>query len=267
MNHLHHFRRLMALIVLTLSMGQVSAQNLTFLIHPVLSADDVPRYYEPLRKFVSKALGKPVDITVARNYLSHWHKLRNGVTADLVMDGPHITDWLHRTAGYDPIVKVVDVVSFTLVTSDELFVFEPKELTGQRIATIVSPSLGALTLHQLFPNPLRQPVIVTVDDSEAAVRALRERKAVGAIIPSPMVQAFDGLNTVTVLSQHPHVAISASPSVSAADRAKLIQALTSAADTVEGQELLQAINVNGYEAANASMYEGQVELLDGLMGR
>ena len=60
------------------------------------------------------------------------------------------------------------------------------DLTGRTIATLGAPSLGAVRLAELYPNPLRQPVIIEVDNSQQAVERVLYGQSRAAIVPTPV---------------------------------------------------------------------------------
>ncbi len=168
--------------------------------------------------------------------------------------------------GYKPLAKVASVVSLSLVTDEDHPVFEARELIGKPVALLSSPSMDAVRLAQLFPNPLRQPVVVRVNDSREAAEKVREGKAAGALIPTPMVNAFPFLYTVTITAQVSHVALSAAPAVPEDLQQKLRQALLNADKSPEGRALLDALNFESFEPADAKTYAGYGKLLRGVYG-
>jgi len=243
----------------------LSAAEYRLIVHPILPAERTEQIYRHLTDYLSKATGETIRLEVAHNYVSYWQDVRRG-GYHLIMDGPHLTDYRIQRMGYIPLAKITDVVSYSLVASPDELVLDAIELTGKRVATIPSPSLGAVRLAHLFPNPMRQPIVVAAEDSLAALEMVKNGKASAAMVPTPLAGLYPSLTTVLTTEQTPHVAISASPDLPAPVRNAVRQALINAGNTSEGKRMLEAINVPGFEAADASMYKGLQTLLQGVWG-
>ena len=244
----------------------VRAADYTLVVQPILPKDDLVRAYTPLTQYLTRQTGENIQLVTAPNFLGYWERSKQEGVYDFVLDAAHLTAFRIDRMGYEPLAKLPDVVSFSLVTGPDTLVFEADDLVGKRLATLGSPSLGAVRLAEMFPNPMRQPIIVEVDDSTQAVSMVMTGKAVAAMIPSPLVQANPGLNTVTQTAQVPHMALSASPRVPAELKARVRDALVQAGQTPAGQAMLQRVNLPGFVPASAGQYDGYSVLLEGLWG-
>lgn len=256
-------------LLVLLFLGSADAQEarpLRLGIQPVLPPQQTVRAWQPLADYLGKATGQSVQIVPSRNFFTFWERLKKGDQFDLVLTGAHLTDFLVQRMDYRPLARIPGQVSYTLVTGQDTLIFDPNELVGKRIASLGSPSLGALRVAELFPNPMRQPTIVEVPDSESAVKAVQEGRAVAAIIPTPLVQQYPDLNTVTTTTPVPHIALSASPEVPEAQFEKMRQALLQASATEPGRQMLERINMPGFVPAGAETYEGYSRLLQGVWG-
>jgi len=234
------------------------AESYTFVVQPILPPAQTRKAFQPLADYLSQATGQEIRLVTAVNFLAYWARMKRG-EYDLVLDAAHFTDWRVKNMGYVVLAKIPDTVSYSLVTDESTLVLEPSELVGKRLATIGSPSLGAVRLAQMFPNPLRQPVAIEVDNSRQAIEAVLKGRAVAAIVPSPLVGAFP-LNVVTTTEPVPHIAFSASPEVPPGE------ALVTAERTPAGQAMLKAINFPRFEPADAQLYDGYARLLEGVWG-
>lgn len=244
--------------------GTALAYNLV--VQPIQSPETTRASFQPLIEYLREATGAEIQLVTARNFVGYWQTMKKGDKYDLVLDAAHFTDYRAARMGYTPLVKIASVVSLSLVTHEDNPVFEARELIGKPVALLSSPSMDAVRLAQLFPNPLRQPVIVRVDDSREAAEKVRDGKAVGALVPTPMVGAFPFLYTVVTTEQVPHMALSAAPSVPKELQDKIRDALLKANETPKGRELLQALNFEAFEPADAKTYKGYGQLLQGVYG-
>jgi hypothetical protein len=183
-----------------------------------------------------------------------------------VLDAAHFTDFRIQRKGYSPIVKLPNTVSFTVVTNEDNFVFEMEELISKRIATMSSPSLGAVRLNEMFPNPVRLPFYIQVTNSIDAVNKVLDGSVDAAIIPSPLVGNYDNLNSVTSTDPVPHMALSASPEVPEAVSLAVKKALLEAPGTAEGKQMLSDMNIEEFQDADQDVYAGYADLLEGVFG-
>jgi len=258
-------RFFLAALFLTGLTTSAFADTYTFVVQPFLPSAETKKAYTPMADYLSKQTGHDIKLVTSPNFLAYWQTMKKG-GYDLVLDAAHLTDYRANKMNYRVLAKVLDVVSLSLVTGEDVFVFEPGELVGKRIASLASPSRGAVVLEEFFPNPIRQPVIVEVTNAQDAVKSVLEGKASGAIIPSPLVGGFPQLNVVTTTDQWPHIALSASSRVPADVAKKIQDAMINASKTPAGQKMLEDINLPGFELADAARYKGYEKTLKGVWG-
>lgn len=239
------------------------AKEFSFAIHPVLPENETQQRYQPLMEYLAEETGHTFRIVTNSNFLTHWQTTKRG-KYDLVLDGPQFSGYRVNKLDYAVLARFPNVVSYTLVAGEDEFIMETNELIGKRIATTPSPALGALRLQQLFPNPLRQPVIVETNDSAKAAERVLEGKAHAAIIPAPMVGAYPGLITVRNTEQVPAPAISAAPSMDSEAQTAIRDALLNAEKSPAGKKALEALNIDGFVPSDGSEYRPHAALLQGM---
>jgi phosphonate transport system substrate-binding protein len=255
---------LIALGLLPVSHASQAAE-LTFAIHPLLPQQRTMEVYTPLVKHLQKITGTPIRIVYNKNLFAHWNATQRE-EYDLILDGPHFTDYRAEKRQYQVLVKFPDVISYALVTSGDLLILDPEELIAKRIAAPPSPSLGTLRLFEIYPNPLRQPTIVETDDSLSAAELVAKGEVDAAIIPTFLVGRYPDINTVLTTDQVPAPAISASPKLPEEMREKIRQAILKLPESRQGKKILQIINTPGFVATSAQEYEGYAKLLEGMWG-
>ncbi len=245
--------------------GAARAETYTFAVQPILSPQHTRAVFEPLADYLGERIGEPVVLLTAVNFVAYWEMMKKG-RYDLLLDAAHFTDFRIKRMGYRVLARVPDTVSLTLVTGGDLLVFEPEELIGRRLATLGSPSMPAVRANQLFPNPIRLPVMVDYANSDAAIKALLTGQVASALIPSPLVGNFPDLNTVLTTDPIPHIAMSASPRVPAAVAERIRAALLDMENSTAGRRALDAIRLPPFVPASAETYDGYSRLLDGVWG-
>jgi len=131
---------------------------------------------------------------------------------------------------------------------------------------MASPGMGAVRLNSMFPNPVRLPFFIEASDSVDAVQKVLDGSVDAAIIPSPLVGNFDNLNSVVSTEPVPHMAFSAAPDVPDEVVLAVKNALLDAIKTPEGKKMLEAMNIEYFEDADAEIYKGYADLLEGMFG-
>ena len=240
--------------------------DINFTVQPIIDRAATQKAYQPLADFIAKSTGKSVEFKTSYDYADYWLAMKNGKSYNLILDAPFYTDWRIKNQDYVPLVKVPGVVSYSLVSLSSAGIFDPAELIGKRIASLIPPAPGGLVMAKMFPHPARQPFIMPVRSSERALELLLTGKADAAMVPTPLAaQAMSQgkeISTVATSDQTPHITLSAAPSIDAATRDKIKQALLEADKTPAGQAMLKHIGFEGFEPTSAEIYHGYSKYLD-----
>jgi len=257
---------LITVLVLLLPLSRAWAADLNLYVQPIASIAETERAFKPLADYLSAKTGYHVHVKTESNFLTYWERMRRGKDFDLVLDAAHFTDYRDRQQGYRVLAKVPDTVSFSLVTSGNLLLFDASELIGKTVASAPSPSLAGVRMAQIYPNPLRQPTLVQADNFEDALVMLHQNKIKAALVPTPLVNGDSSVNTVMTTEPVPHMAFSASPRIDAKTKQVIRAALLNAAQDKQGQIMLRKMHYARFQPANNAMYSGYAELLEGVWG-
>ena len=258
--------RTFAISFLLLLTNIAQAEKYNLAVQPVLPAKDIEANYLPLAKYLSEQTGHEFSIVSYREFLSYWVRMKRGKDMHFVLDAAHFTDFRIQRKNYKTLVKLPDTVSFTVVTSEDNFIFEMEELISKKVATMSSPGLGAIRLNEMFPNPVRLPFFIQATDAVDAVNRVLDGSVDAAIIPTPLVSSFDSLNAVITTEPVPHMALSASPEVPEAVSKAVTNALLNAPNTEKGRQMLSDMNIEIFQEADVEAYEGYANLLEGVFG-
>ncbi|MDZ7661867.1 phosphate/phosphite/phosphonate ABC transporter substrate-binding protein [Thiohalophilus sp.] len=261
-------RRIAVTIVLVLYLlAPISqADSYTLAITPTMPKEQTEEYYRPLAEYLGTRTGHVFQIEAHHNYVAYWEAMRRENTADLVLDAPHFTGYRVAKANYQVLAKIRDTLSFSLVTNEDLLLFEPAELIGKKVVTPASPSLSGVELARMFPHQMRQPTMVSTQNFNQALERLKSGRASAALIPTPLVSGDTTVNTVTTTEPVPHHAVSASPDLPSEVRQQIRQALLTAHESEAGQAMLEKVNISGFEPADNDLYRPYAALLEGVWG-
>jgi len=249
-----------------LPLAAQAAEPLIMVVQPINSEATTRANYQPLAEYLGKRIGRKIELRTVNNYLVFWGMARRENQFDIALDAAHMTSYRVATHGDKVIAHIPSRVSYSLVTSEDSLVLDVEELIGKKVATLPSPGLGAIRLLEMFPNPSRQPVLIRAVNTEDAIAKLEEVSVAAAIIPTPLVSKFDGVNVVEVTDSVPAPAISVNKSLSAETVAALTKALVEMGDNEEGKAVLATARLPGFEAADDADYAGFHELLYGVWG-
>jgi hypothetical protein len=246
-------------LLATAPAGALAAeQALVLLIQPILSAERTKQAFQPLADYLERNADVRCVIATQPNFLAYWETVRRRDAYDLVLDAAHFTDYRIRKMGFHVLAKIPDSVSYTLLVPDTNPVIDPMELVGKTVATLGPPSIGAARLSSMFPNPVRQPVIVEVRSAEEGIELVVKRRVAGAILPTPIVSrqmaGGGGVSVVATTEPIPHIALSAAPGVPTVVRERIRTALLSAHRIADGQRMLAAIGFERFDPATPEMY-------------
>ena len=243
----------LAILLAGSSLCQAAEYKLS--IQPILPRAELLQYYQPLATYLSEQTGETISISANRNVVFDWHNMRKaGKNFDLVLDGAHFTGYRVETMGYTVLAKLPDTVSYALVTRDDSFILSLNELINKKVATLPSPSFGAVRLEQLFPNPMRIPEYVWETNVEDAIASVISGNVTAAIVPTRLVTGVEGLNTIMITDPVPHMGLSASPDVPAEVAEKIRSALLDANKTEKGRKMLAALKVASFEPTDNETY-------------
>lgn len=255
-----------ALLSLLLGGMAVQAAEYTLAVQPTMPKAQTEQYYKPLTDYLSAQTGHTFRIEAHHNYVAYWEAIRRGDNVDLVLDAAHFTGHRVTKANYEVLAKIRDTLSFSLVTGEDLLLFEPAELIGKQVVTPASPSLSGVELARMFPNQMRQPTIISVANFQLALERLKQGKASAALVPTALVSGDTSVNTVTTTKPVPHLAISASSRLPENVRRQVQKALLAAHESKAGQAMLEKINVSGFEPASNRLYAPYASMLQGVWG-
>ncbi len=144
--------------------------------------------------------------------------------------------------------------------------FDPEELIGRKVASQPSPSITALRLDELFPNPMQQPQFIKAKTHAEALDLVVKRRVAGAMVPTGMIGSNQNMNPIYTSEQIPAPGFSVSSKVSPELRQKIRQGLLNAHKTAAGRAMLEALNVPHFETATDATYAGMEVMLEGLYG-
>lgn len=261
----------LVLVMLTPMQAISATEELTLAIQPILSEEKIQNTFQPLADYIAKATGRPVKVETAPNFLSYWNKMIQNKKNMLYFDAAHFTSYRAKKRGFRILAKIPDTISYSVIVRDTEMIFEPiTELMGKTIASLGSPSIGAARLNGMFPNPMRQPIIVEVPDFQSGIKAILENRAYAAILPTPIVsQAMDNgspINVVMTTEPIPHIALSASPDIDINTVNRIRQALIGASKREDGKIMLKKIGFPKFDPASPAIYKGQDKVLQAYWG-
>jgi ABC-type phosphate/phosphonate transport system substrate-binding protein len=268
---LRHFSRSLIAAWLLCATVAASAQtpSLLLIVEPLHGENETRRAFQPLADYLNKRAGVGVTIVAKSNFFSHWETVRRGTGYDLVLDDAHFTDYRVQKFGFIPLVKFPGNESYSLVVAAPKTVSDPLQLAGKKIASFGPPSIGAMRLNAMFPNPARRPAIIEVTSAEDGLRMLMKGQVQAAILPTSVVGSYLAHGNIALLATSeptPHMALSVAAHVSPNVREKIRDVLLRADKSPDSKQLLQGLGVEYFELATPAIYANQARMLRDFWG-
>lgn len=241
---------------------------LVLLVQPLPREEMPAETLQPLAEYIAALSGRSCRIDTPPSFPAYWEAVRRR-RYDLAFDAPYFADYRVQKFGFDILVKTPETASYSLITRADARTPDPAALIGKRVAILGLASIGSLRLNALFPNPIRQPVLVDVADSEDGLGLLLAKKVDGAFLPTERVGRELGRREITVvLTTEPitRLVLSAAPNLPRDLTQKIRVGLLRAHTTDAGRAMLRAIGLDYFDAATNDGFANQRYVLKGYWG-
>lgn len=275
---MHSIHKLLLALVLGVSSMMLSAQGFAadeyiFSAPPRGNPENETRVYAPIAKYLSIVLDQKIVYQHPGNWLSYQNDMQKG-KYDLVFDGPHFVSWRIIKTNHVPLVKLPGNLAFiVMVSKKNKDIKSYKDLKGRTVCALAPPNLATLTLYSLFPNPVRQPLIVTVDNfTKGYGKALKAHQCVAAIMRDKIFNKLDKKNKAgRVIFRSRGItnqAFSAGPRFTPKQKVKLTAALLSRSAVGNMKAFHKRFNKKGMPILPASKedFQGLALLLKDVWG-
>jgi len=246
---------------------------ITFTTAPTQSLAQTKKIYGPLVDYLAKATGKNIKLVAARNFLEYTSKMRKG-EYDIIFDGPHFVSWRMEHINHQPIARLPGKLVFGAIVKDGGVINNVKQLIGKKVCAVNSPNLATLMILDSFPNPVRQPVIVSARSFKDAFKCLKSGKGKAAFLPMGFWKKFkkkgktDGLRVLYTTKKNPLPTrtFSISKRLDAATRSAIQKALLNTEGQEGAQPLLKRFRRKNFVDAPSSEFKGLSRLLLSVWG-
>lgn len=246
---------------------------ITFTTAPTQSVAETNEIYGPLARYLSEASGKTVKLVPVRNFLEYTSRMRKD-EFDMIFDGPHFVSWRMENKDHVPLARLPGELIFMVAVKDGGTISKMDELVSKKVCAVNSPNLATLMILDAFPNPVRQPVIVSEQSFQDAMKCLKDGKGEAAFLPIKFWKKFEkggktkGFRLMYETSKQPLPprTFSMSKRVDADTREKIRQALINAEGKAEVQPLLDRFRSKKFIEARDSEYADLSRLLLSIWG-
>lgn len=262
--------RLSAAMALILGAGVASAAEFRIAIEPHYAPQRAAEVYAPLQGYLNQVL-KPMNHSVTfvypRNFHFFWRDVRQNAPVDFMFADAHITDYRAKRFQFEPIVKTVENTSYAVLAMDDVAARGARNLIGARVVTMPSPSMGFALLAEIFPDPVRQPnVMSNAANWRDGVEIVFAGEAEAAIVPSIVKDEYPNLVVMTTTREFTGPALSAAPGVDPAVKQAIKDALLKVHEDQDGYAALNELRISQFVETSAAEYDGNDELLKSFFG-
>ncbi|MBK7147103.1 MAG: PhnD/SsuA/transferrin family substrate-binding protein [Xanthomonadales bacterium] len=244
-----------------------SAAEYKLLVEPSYNVQRATEVYQPLVAYLSKATGHKITLVTSRNYHFFWRDVRQNAPVDFMFSEAHFTDFRAKRFQYEPIARTVENTSYTLLGSDQLTDTTLRGLINKNIVSMPSPSMGFAMLLQFFPDPVRQPNLMSTAQSWVdGVEIVFAGEADAAIVPTWLMNQYPNLIPIATSKEYPGAAMSAAPTVPPEAKQAMKDALLKLHEDQGAYEVLAELGVTQFIEASAANYDGNEKVLEGFFG-
>ncbi|MDH5631720.1 MAG: phosphate/phosphite/phosphonate ABC transporter substrate-binding protein [Gammaproteobacteria bacterium] len=249
-----------------------ASEQYVFSAPPRGNALEESQTYEPIARYLTRVLGKPVAYKHPGDWLSYQTDMRAGAY-DLVFDGPHFAAWRIKRIEHQPLVVLPGKLSFSVFTkSNEKRIKNINDLGGRTVCGMAPPNLATLSVYDAFrETPLRQPLIITVNSFQNGYQSVAQGKCAAGVMRDKLFGKLDKdkhMRVIHTTKGFANQGFTAGPRITPQDRVRIIEALLDPASFKETSPFQKRFNKGGKLLQRASLeeYEGLEHLLDSSWG-
>lgn len=258
-----------SLLVLFLS-SPAFAKDLVLTSPPRESEQKAREIFQPIADYLTSVLKRPVVFRYSDNWLTYQSEMQKDLY-DIVFDGPHFNSYRLAKHQHAPLVKLPGKFIFVIIAKkDNNRINKLEDINGRMLCSPAPPNLAALTALAQYTNPSRQPILVDTKGFPQAYEGLIKGRCAAAAMQIKVFEKLDKeKNGAKILFESkglPNQAISASPRIDAAERARLAETLLSDAGKKATAKLREEYNGQDFVPATAEEYIGHAALLKDIWG-
>lgn len=131
--------------------AHASGTELVFGVFPYLSSRQMAEQFMPLKDYLAKALGRPVELRSATDYKEFIEGTGRG-DYDFMFDAPQLARYAQKRDGYQPLAQTGYRLQIIAVTRKDSLVKSLDDLRGQSISIGARMSMT----HQIMRDELRK---------------------------------------------------------------------------------------------------------------
>lgn len=235
-------------------------------VFPNLSARVVVTMYQPLRDFLEKDLGRPVEVYTAPDFRTFVERTQNG-GYDVVITAPHLARLAQIETGYIPLANYTDPLRGLVVVPKRAPIAGLEDLRGKtvavpdRLAVVSMVGVHLLRDHGLSPETGLH-LAYAKSHVNAALSVLRGEADAAVVGSAPFAQlpkeVRDGLRVLAYTEPIPSQFYLASPRLPPQVVADIGRALMGFAATPEGRRFMETNRFGGLKPTS----EGDLKKMD-----
>lgn len=221
-------------------------------VFPYLSTRAVLTIHQPLRQYLQRTLGRPVQLYTAADFKAFVERTRRG-DYDVVVTAPHFARLAQTEAGYLPLAMYTRELRGLVLVARQSPYKDIGELRGKsvaipnRLAIVSSMSLQLLRDRGLQPGTDFK--LLAAASHNSGVLSVQRGESDAAITEAAALKQMpdelkDSVRVLATTDEVPHVMYLAHSRLGPAETDRIKTALLHFAESPEGRTFLQA---NGFE--------------------
>ena len=263
---MYWFRMILFGIVFFSYLGPTLASNnavnpLIMGLHPNISARTILVMYQPMREYLEKELGQPIELYSAPDFRTYMRRTLNQ-EYDIAVTAPHLARLAQKRGGYVPLVYYLDKLHGIFIVANHSPLRKISDLRGKTIAipdplTIIS-IMGLEFLHSHGLDPAKDIKLFLARSHNNAAISVESGESDAAIIGSVPyeqlpIELKSRLRIIASTASIPSQFIVASPKLPPDKIERIKAALLKFSVTPQGKEFLNMNGFGGLLPANESV--------------
>jgi ABC-type phosphate/phosphonate transport system substrate-binding protein len=239
----------------------------TIAVEPTYTPDKQIEVYRPFIAYLNENSGHHFTLVTSRNFQFFWRDIRQSVPVDFMFAEAHFTDYQAKRAGFEPLVKTAEKSSYSILAKEPVALRGINSLIGYGVVSMPSPSLGFALLAEIFPDPIRQPNVMSSSKSwRDGVEMVFADETDAAIVPTWLQKEYTNLVSMTTSREFPGAAVSAGPKVDLAVKQAVRDTLLKLHEDENAYAVLSELGISQFIPASAAEYDGSDRLLKSFCG-
>ena len=248
-------------------------EALIFATAPTHSAKETTTLYTPIVKFLSAKTGKNFTLEIPASFVEYSNRMQSG-KYDMLFDGPHLSGWRMTRQQHHAIVSLPGKIKIVVATKADSRLSSMDDIQyGVRVCSFTPPNMLTMAMLSYFPNPSKQPDLISVQGFKNLINCLKSGKGDAAVLRDTLwenIKKSGDAKDLKIIAMpehsYPERTFTTGPKINASLREQITQLLLSEEGQKAASLLLKKFKKKQLVKASPEEYVGQANLIKTVWG-